>query len=137
MGVVFSCSFLGVLFSILSVGICLVADYLNVVSIILNEYHQTLITLNDALTLSILNFKMASVSVVTLFISLFFGCTSKLFFLCFKRFKMKTIAKIADKDRLEALLLEATIRQFPIALNLKSKKVYVGLCLAEPTVDSG
>ena len=127
----------GCFFSIIAGAICLIADYYNIVSTILNEYHQTIVELDNAFTLSVLDFKLASVEIVTLFLSLFFGLSSKFIFMYFKQLKMKTIAKIADKDRLEALLLEATIRQFPIALNLKSKKVYVGLCLAEPTVDSG
>lgn len=126
----------GSLYMLLGAIISIIADYFNFVSLLLNKQHHTLAELNSTLTLSIASFKVLAVALITLSITVFFGYLSKIIYSNCIKLKTRTVVKLIQNDRLESLLMESSITQSPILLNLKSKKAYVGICLTEPSIDS-
>lgn len=126
----------GTLCSFIGGGLFLIADYFDVISLIITTQHRTLEELNSVLTLSISDFKLIAFSGATLLTSLMFGWLSKKLYSQFPELKTKTLVRLVQNNRLDALLLEASLTQFPILLSLKSRKVYVGICFIEPAIDS-
>ena len=135
-GVYFHVITLGCLFSAISFILLIIVDYYPSFPFILKEQNSLVDELNRLLLFSKPELEMAIVAMVTLVITVITGCFSKVVYFFSVGMRQKTIIKLIKNDPLETLLLEGALTQFPILLNLKSRKAYVGIYFSEPSMEN-
>lgn len=124
----------GTLFGVMSAVICLMFDYFNIISKLF-DYYESPLSLGG-LTVNLDDLKLAAWSISTLALSISFGWLSQIFYALFPDKLFKLIAKNAQKDHLDLIILEASATSFPVLITLKSRKCYVGLCYGEAETTS-
>lgn len=120
----------GVLFSVISLIVCLIVDYKNYTSDLL-IYIDVHLNDIDSMFISLANIKIGMWGLLTILVAYASGVLSKFYYFIFESRKDSKLIKLVSENNLELFILEATFRQFAIVLTLSSRKTYVGLCLGD------
>lgn len=73
--------------------------------------------------------KFAFFCFISLVIAIFIGYLLRLLASCRKDSEINSLVNVVSDDPFESMLVEATVRSFPVIVTLSSRKVYVGLIL--------
>ena len=120
----------GAILGLLSAFICMFLDHFNVGSTLLSFFGISLYDVRN-LSVSLDNLRIGAWITITIVLSLAFGYISHKYYEAKPERKLSLIAKISQLDHLDSFILESSIAQFPVMINMKSRKVYVGYCYSE------
>lgn len=127
----------GVCFTVVAWGICSILSLLGVFRylynlLLLNEYIDSetinrMFPLSTSDKLKFADLKFALFGLVSLLLAFLVGHFQKWRVNRDEDKKIKSLARAVNNDPLESMLIEASIRSFPVILTLSSRKIYVGL----------
>ncbi|MGR5558892.1 hypothetical protein ACQKQC_21695 [Vibrio fortis] len=80
--------------------------------------------------------KQGSWAILTVVLALITGLLTLAVYKICPRRKAQKIKDIVNENHLEKFIVEASYTQFPIAITLKSRKTYIGICLGDELINS-
>lgn len=125
----------GIFFAVSSMVLCFLIDYYDCVAKLMQTYGWKLQDFSK-LAISADMLKQGSWAILTVVLALVAGLfTLAVYKICPRR-KAQKIKDIVSENHLEKFIVEASYTQFPIAITLKSRKTYIGICLGDELINS-
>lgn len=115
--------------------ICFIADYYDYAATLLTSLGYDLKDLNK-LFIGMEQIKQGSWAILTILLSALLGYLSQIPLKLNPIKKAEKIQKIVEENHLEKFIVEAAYTQFPIAITLGTRKVYIGICLGDELINS-
>lgn len=125
----------GIFFAVSSMVLCFFIDYYDCVAKLMQTYGWTLQDFSK-LAISADMLKQGSWAILTVFLAFSVGLLTLAGYKIFPRKKAQKIKDIVSENHLEKFIVEASYTQFPIAITLKSRKAYIGICLGDELINS-
>ena len=125
----------GTCWGVVSAFACLVSDYFDLLACFL-EWLGFDLKVVSQLSIPLENAKLFAWALVSLLFAVLAGMASCFYYRRYDR-RWNHIAKIAQNDHLDAIILESSAAQKPVLVTLDSRKCYVGICFGEAGLEDG
>ncbi|EOD5342655.1 hypothetical protein ACJXWG_003187 [Vibrio parahaemolyticus] len=119
----------------ISMILCFFIDYFDCIAALMQHFGFELKNFKD-LSISTEMLKQGAWGILTILLAFIFGLITLIWYWFFPERKALKIEKIVSENHIENFIVEASFTQFPIALTLKSRKTYIGICLGDELINS-